>query len=180
MSCPFLYIFFSANPLLTPLLNLSLPVSHSQLSPSCMFFCPPYYMLFCPPYLHSFFVHLTEDRENVYNSSNYANAIYSDDGGVSWHLGGHIPYGTDPSGWTIHSNEAMVRFTWWFSLDITPCQNRPSSRAMTNHFLNTYPCISFKHRVRHRGISTNSLPVKYLKRGSKVKHSFVMHSFSNR
>ncbi|XP_038044128.1 sialidase-3-like isoform X1 [Patiria miniata] len=47
-------------------------------------------------------------EENIYDNANYANVIYSSDGGVSWHLGGSIPYGTDASGWTIHSNEAMV------------------------------------------------------------------------
>ncbi|XP_022111379.1 sialidase-2-like isoform X2 [Acanthaster planci] len=47
-------------------------------------------------------------EENIHDSANYANVLISMDGGISWSLGGSIPYGTDLSGWTVHSNEAMV------------------------------------------------------------------------
>ena len=51
----------------------------------------------------------TEYLDNVYNNTNYANVLISDDvGGVQWRVGGNMPFNTDITGRPVHSNEAMV------------------------------------------------------------------------
>ena len=50
-----------------------------------------------------------EYLDNVYNNTNYANVLISDDvGGVQWRVGGNMPFNTDITGRPVHSNEAMV------------------------------------------------------------------------
>ena len=51
---------------------------------------------------------LADGLNNFENNTNYANVMVSGDHGVSWQMGGSVPFGFDRTWRPIHAAESMV------------------------------------------------------------------------